>query len=100
MAYQQKNLSGSLWKNDKKREGKKDADYNGSCLINGEEFWMDSWIVNDPRDKATYDPQKKTFQSISFRPKAGDAGRLRLTDLTLLVGVKAGYFKTPSSTRY
>jgi hypothetical protein len=37
---------------------------------------------------------------IAFKPKAGQSGRLRLTDLTLLVGVKAGYFKTPSSTRY
>lgn len=68
MAYTQKNLSGSLWKNDKKREGKKDADYNGSALIDGREFWVDSWINNNPRSE-DYDPQKKTFLSLSFRPK-------------------------------
>ena len=37
---------------------------------------------------------------ISFKPKAGDLGRLRLTDLTLQVGVKSSYYKTPAGTRY
>ena len=68
MAYTQKDLSGALWKNDKKREGKKDADYNGSATIGGREFWVDSWINNNPRSE-DYDPQKKTFMSLSFRPK-------------------------------
>lgn len=38
--------------------------------------------------------------AITFRPGTGLTGRLRLTDLSLLVGVKAGYNKTPSSKRY
>ena len=38
---------------------------------------------------------------LAFGPaSATDNGRLRITDLTLQVGVKAGMFKTPSSTRY
>ena len=37
---------------------------------------------------------------VSFKPKAGQLGRLRLTDLTLQVGVKSGYNKLPSSARY
>ena len=38
---------------------------------------------------------------IQFRPLyAGGTGRLRITDLTLQVGAKAGYFKMPSSARY
>lgn len=39
--------------------------------------------------------------TITFRPlEAGSSeGRLRLTDLTLQVGVKSGYFKLPSASR-
>lgn len=37
---------------------------------------------------------------IAFRPEAGGSGRLRLSDLTLQVGAKPGYFKLPSSQRY
>jgi hypothetical protein len=37
---------------------------------------------------------------ISFRAVSASSGRLRLTDLTLQVGAKAGYFKMPSSARY
>lgn len=39
---------------------------------------------------------------LSFRPKglSDDTGRLRITDLTLQVGVKPGYYKLPSSQRF
>jgi hypothetical protein len=38
---------------------------------------------------------------LSFRPKGlSDTGRLRITDLTLQVGVKPGYYKLPSSQRF
>ena len=39
---------------------------------------------------------------LSFRPKgsSNDTGRLRITDLTLQVGVKPGYYKLPSSQRF
>lgn len=38
------NMSGTLFKNDEKREGKHDADYRGQCEINGQKFWMNAWI--------------------------------------------------------
>lgn len=43
MAYEQKDLTGSLFKNDRK-EKDMHADYRGSALIDGDEFWLDAWI--------------------------------------------------------
>lgn len=37
---------------------------------------------------------------LSFKPVSTNTGRFRLTDLTLQVGVKHGYFKLPSSQRF
>lgn len=68
MAYTQRDNSGSSWKNDRKREGKKDSDYCGNITVNGVQFWLDTWIVNNPRSPE-YDPEKKTFLSHSVRPK-------------------------------
>ena len=69
MAYEIKHNTGSVFKNDRKREGKKDADYAGQGNIEGIAVWIDIWIKNDPR-KEGYDSNKKTFLSLSFRPKA------------------------------
>lgn len=57
------NNSGALFKNDRKREGKKDPDYTGSVEVDGVGYWIDAWIKN----KDT--PGKKTLLSLSFRPK-------------------------------
>lgn len=37
---------------------------------------------------------------ISFQPTSTNTGRFRLTDLTLQVGVKPGYYKLPSGQRF
>lgn len=42
MSYEMKNLQGSLFKNTKK-EKDTHADYQGSCLINGVEYWVNGW---------------------------------------------------------
>ncbi len=34
---------GSIWKNEKKREGKQDADFTGSINIEGVEYWLNGW---------------------------------------------------------
>lgn len=68
MAYQPRDLSGSAFKNDRKREGKKDPEYTGSMLVRGEDFWLDIWIDNNPRSP-DYDSSKKTRLSLSLRPK-------------------------------
>lgn len=68
MAYQQKDLSGSAFKNDRKREGKKDPDYTGSMIVQGQPYWLDIWVVNKPGTDG-YDSNKKTFLSLGLRPK-------------------------------
>ena len=70
MAYEMRDNSGSSFKNDRKREGKKDADYTGSIMVSGHEFWIDTWVKNNPREEG-YDPSKKTFLSHSLRLKEG-----------------------------
>ena len=68
MAFSQRDNSGALWKNEEKRDGKKDPDYTGSATIEGRQWWVDCWIQNNPRSE-NYDPDKKTFLSLSFRIK-------------------------------
>jgi hypothetical protein len=63
MAYEQRNMSGSLFKNDK-REKDTHPNMRGSCLIDGVEYWVDAW---------TKEGQRGRWQSLSFRRK--DAGQ-------------------------
>lgn len=62
MAYEQRDDSGSLFKNDRK-ENESQADYTGSAMLAGVEYWMSAWIKNKD------DPSKKTFMSFSFKRK-------------------------------
>jgi hypothetical protein len=62
MAYELKEGQGSLFKNDRK-EADTHADYNGSIKIDGREYWLNAWIKN------ANDPDKKTFMSLSAKPK-------------------------------
>ena len=41
--YEQRELSGSLFRNTEKEQSNH-SDYNGSCLINGTEYWMNAWL--------------------------------------------------------
>jgi hypothetical protein len=59
MAYEQRELSGSLFKNDK-REKDTHPNARGSCLIDGVEYWIDAW---------TKEGQKGKWQSLSFKRK-------------------------------
>lgn len=43
MAFQHKNGRGSAFPNERKREGRKDADYTGSARVNDEDYWLDIW---------------------------------------------------------
>jgi len=55
------NMSGVLFKNDDKREGKRDPDYRGNAEVNREQFWVNAWI------KSSKDGRK--YMSLSFQPK-------------------------------
>lgn len=59
MAYELRELSGSLFKNDKK-ETEKHPNMTGSALIGGVDYWVAAW---------TKEGKKGKFISLSFTPK-------------------------------
>jgi hypothetical protein len=59
MAYEQKDMSGALFKNDK-REKDSHPHAKGSALIDGVEYWVSAW---------TKEGSKGKFQSLSFQRK-------------------------------
>jgi len=61
MAYEMRDMSGSLFKNDK-RENDSQPNARGSAKVDGEEYWVDSWT------KTTKDGDK--WQSLAFKRKA------------------------------
>jgi hypothetical protein len=63
--YQQRDLTGSLFKNERK-EADTHSDYKGSALIGGTEFWLDAWI-NTAKDGSKY-------MSLKFKPKEARRG--------------------------
>ncbi len=59
MAYQIRELSGSLFKNEKKTE-EKHPQMQGSCLIDGVEYWVSAWTKDAPLGR---------WQSLAFKRK-------------------------------
>jgi hypothetical protein len=59
MAFEIRELSGSLFKNEKKTE-EKHPQMQGSCLIEGVEYWISAW---------TKEGTKGRFQSLAFKRK-------------------------------
>jgi hypothetical protein len=60
MAYEMKDNTGSLFKNDR-REKDTHAHARGSALIGGVEYWVDAWTnTTNAGDK---------YQSLKFKPK-------------------------------
>ena len=68
MAYEQLDNSGTLFVNNKKREGKQDADYTGSVKVDGKEYWLNGW-------KKEKDGNVRL--SLSFRPKVQSENKPR-----------------------
>jgi uncharacterized protein (DUF736 family) len=60
MAYEQRDNSGSLFKNDRK-EKETHPDYKGTAMVGGVEMWMSAWL------KTASNGSK--FMSFSFQPK-------------------------------
>lgn len=60
MAYEKKDLTGSVFRNRDKRT-ETHSDYTGDCLIEGQEYWMNCWEKKDKNGN--------TFFSFSFKKK-------------------------------
>lgn len=60
MAYEQKDMSGVLFKNDKQGVETR-PDRTGNCLIDGKEYWISGWIKEGKSGQQ--------FLSLAFKPK-------------------------------
>lgn len=60
MAYEVRDLSGSLFKNDK-RTSDNHPNARGSAMVGGVEYWVSAWTKRDKNGNP--------WQSLSFTPK-------------------------------
>jgi hypothetical protein len=66
MAYEQRDMSGSLFRNDK-RESENQPNMKGSAMIDGAEFWVSAWT------KTSKTGEK--WVSLAFTPKEARAAK-------------------------
>lgn len=59
MAFQQRDMGGVLFRNDRKKPDSNQPDYKGTCLVNGEELEIAAWIKEGKKGK---------FMSLQFKP--------------------------------
>lgn len=60
MAFEQKDNSGALFKNDKEGGNPNWPDYKGKVMVAGVEYWISSWLKKSKTGTA--------FMSLSFAP--------------------------------
>lgn len=65
MAFEQKDNSGIIFKNDRK-ESPSHPDYTGNCRIEGHDYWISCWVKDGRSGK---------FFSLAFKRKDGAATR-------------------------
>lgn len=65
MAYEQKDNSGALFKNERKEQDTH-ADYNGNVRVDGHDYWINAWVKEGAKGK---------FFSLSLKRKDGTAAR-------------------------
>jgi hypothetical protein len=68
---EQKDMSGVLFKNNRRREGKQDPNLQGSCTIDGRRYWISAWTNTVERG----DRRGEKYISLSFRAADGHRER-------------------------
>jgi hypothetical protein len=71
MAYELKEGSGSLFKNDRK-EKSTHPDYAGSIMINGKEHWLSGWIKEGKKGKFFSLSIGKVKEQSNFKARGDD----------------------------
>lgn len=71
MAFELRDGNGSLFKN-KKKESETHADYQGSIMVGGVEYWLNAWIKKGETTWMSLAAKPKEKQ-----PKAGSPPRQR-----------------------
>jgi hypothetical protein len=79
MAYEQKNNSGSLFKNDKMTSDKSPP-YKGSVMIDGVEYWQSAW-VKETKDGKKWFSQSFTRKEQSLEPRREEPQRNTSNDI-------------------
>jgi hypothetical protein len=64
MAEPQKDMSGVLFRNDRRRDGKQDPNLQGSCTIGGRRYWVSAWTHEVQRGQRV----GQRYLSLSFTP--------------------------------
>lgn len=60
MSYEQKDLTGSLFKN-KRKEKDTHPEYTGTVTVNGEQYWLSAWLKKDSKSE--------TYMSLALKAK-------------------------------
>jgi hypothetical protein len=66
MAFEQKDMSGALFKNEDRDAEKNQPHYQGSCKIDGVEYWQSAWVKTAKSGK--------TYMSFSYEKKEAQQG--------------------------
>lgn len=72
MAFEKKDMSGALFKNDR-RTRDTHPEYQGYVLVNGEEFWLSAWVKDGGKGKffsLSLQPKKKSEEQPAFEASA------------------------------
>ena len=72
MAYEMKEGSGSLFKNNKKTTDNH-PDFTGSIMLNGKEHWFNAWVKESPKAGKFFSVSVgKVKEPVGFKPKGQD----------------------------
>lgn len=72
MAYEMKEGSGSLFKNQRKTS-ESHPDFTGSIKLNGKEHWFSAWVKESPKAGKFFSVSVgKVKEQSNFKPAGGD----------------------------